>query len=439
MRWPSDNHGGHLSRPAIAGNRLMLKPGLFRMDTGERLSYDVPKAGHGCASYALSEQSVFYRGGSVTQFNFDTRKFSKWERLRPDCWISTIPALGMVLSPEGGGGCSCGTWYETSMVMAPKYRTPVMFLFSGDGKFIDTLTVRLVVKKNVTGELHYTLDGSEPDKGSPLYNKNKPILLDKNTEIRLAFYTQKQGKEVKMTRSHYFERLRPAPLIEPLNAIRNGKREVVLKRVGHTGEIHYTLDGSRPDKRSPVYQEKIVISKETPVKAVTVWKDADGREYVSEVASATVDIPPLMPATEKEVKRGITAAYYEGIWTVVPAFDSLKLLKREVVSTISTGPAAKDEHFALLFDGYIRVPEDGIYKFYLTSDDGSILRIDGKKVVDNDGTHGAREMAGEVPLQAGLHTFRVGYFQTVTGQALNVKWEGPSFGKKILPEEVLLH
>jgi outer membrane protein assembly factor BamB len=437
MRWPSDNHGGHLSRPAIAGNRLMLKPGLFRMDTGERLHYDVPKAGHGCASYALSEQSVFYRGGSVTQFNFDTRKFSKWERLRPDCWISTIPALGMVLSPEGGGGCSCGTWYETSMVMAPKYRTPVMFLFDGDGKFIDTLTVRLVVKKNITGELCYTLDGSEPDKTSSRYER--PILLDKDTEIRLAFYTQKDGREVKMSRTRFFHRQRPAPVIEPGNAIRNGTREVMLKKVGHTGEIHYTLDGSQPGRRSPVYKDKIVIDKKTPVRAVTVWNDPDGREYVSEVSSAVVDIPALMPATQKEVIKGIMAAYYEGIWTVVPAFDSLRLLKREVVNDISLIPADKDEHFALLFEGYLRVPEDGIYKFYLTSDDGSLLWLDGKKVVDNDGTHGAREAEGQVPLQAGLHAFRVGFFQTVTGLALNVKWEGPSFGKKILEGEVLWH
>ena len=437
MRWPSDNHGGHLSRPAIAGNRLMLKPGLFRMDTGERLSYDVPKAGHGCASYALSEQSVFYRGGSVTQFNFDTRKFSKWERLRPDCWISTIPALGMVLSPEGGGGCSCGTWYETSMVMAPRYRTPVMFLFEGDGTFIDTLTVRLVVKKNVTGDLHYTLDGSDPDRESPRYEK--PILLNKNTEVRLAFYTQKNGREVKMTRTHYFERLRPAPVIEPQNAIRNGKREVVLKRVGNTGIIHYTLDGTQPGKRSPVYQDTLTIDKETSVQAVTVWKDPDGKEYVSGTASAVVDIPALLPAAQKKVKTGISVAYYEGIWTVVPAFDSLTPLSRKVVGRISTAPAGKDEHFALLFDGYLRVPEDGIYKFYVTSDDGSLLWIDGKKIVDNNGTHGAREMEGEVPLQAGLHRFRTGYFQTVTGMELKVQWEGPSFGKRDLEGEVLWH
>ncbi|MCK5853005.1 PQQ-binding-like beta-propeller repeat protein, partial [bacterium] len=191
LNWFNNNHGGHLSIPAIAGNRLMVKPALYNLRTGERLSYDVPKAGHGCASYALSEQSVFYRGGSITQFNFDTRMFSKWERLRPDCWISTVPALGMVLSPEGGGGCSCGNWFETSMVMAPKSRAPFMFKFNGPAKFIDSLNIELVLKKDVIGKLYYTTDGSEPGKKSLSYIK--PVLIDKNTLFRAMLYYEKDG------------------------------------------------------------------------------------------------------------------------------------------------------------------------------------------------------------------------------------------------------
>ena len=175
------------------------------------------------------------------------------------------------------------------------------------------------------------------------------------------------------------------------------------------------------------------------MKAVTVWKDDDGRKYVSETASAVVDIPALLPATGNKATPGITMSYYEGIWTVVPAVDSLRLLKKEVTLEISPRAADKTEHFALLFEGFIKAPEDGIYKFYVTSDDGSVLWIDGKKVVDNDGTHGTREMAGEIPLQAGLHTFRLGYFQTVTSLALKAEWEGPSFGRKRIEEEALYH
>ncbi len=436
MPWPSDNHGGHLSRPAIAGNRLMLKPGLFRMDTGERIGYDVPKAGHGCSSYTLSEQSVFYRGGSVTQFNFDTRKFSKWERLRPDCWISTIPALGMVLSPEGGGGCSCGTWYETSMVMAPKYRTPVMFLFSGESRFIDTLSVKLVVKNGVKGRLFYTLDGSDPDSLSIPYTG--PILLDRSTEISLAFYTRKQGKEVKLRRARHFERLRPAPQILPQNAISDGKREILLERIGHTGEIHYTLDGSLPGPGSPLYGNPIRIADSVTVKAVTVWKE-NGNVRISEVSQKKVGIPRLLPALTVPTRPGVKVRCYEGIWTMVPAFDSLAPERDGVARTLDLSWARKEEHFGLCFDGFLRVPADGIYHFYIQSDDGSILWIDGQKVVDNDGTHGAREMSGEIPLSQGLHAFRLGYFQTVTGKALRVFWDGPGMGKRKIPDEALFH
>ena len=58
--------------------------------------------------------------GTVTVWDQQDGKSSTWNRLRPDCWLSTIPASGMLLSPEGGGGCSCGTWMETSVGFIPR-------------------------------------------------------------------------------------------------------------------------------------------------------------------------------------------------------------------------------------------------------------------------------------------------------------------------------
>ena len=31
-----------------------------------------------------------------------------------------VPAGGMVLVPEGGAGCSCGNWIETSLGFVPR-------------------------------------------------------------------------------------------------------------------------------------------------------------------------------------------------------------------------------------------------------------------------------------------------------------------------------
>jgi hypothetical protein len=437
VRWSSDNHGGHLSKPAIVGNRLLLKPYLFRMDTGERLDFNAPVPRGGCASYALSEQSMFYRDESVSQFNFDTRKFSKWERLRPDCWISTVPALGMVLSPEAGGGCSCGNWFETSMVMAPKSRVPVMFKFEGDSKFIDSLNVQLVLKKGVRGALHFTTDGSTPDRNSMRYEK--PIRIDRNTEIKVVMYFEKSGKERKAMKSKFFERLRPAPKIIPGKSLTGGKRKIVLQKSGNTGVIHYILNGSHLDEHAPVYEESIEIDKKTTVSSITVWNETWGKTYRSDVTSIDVDVPAVLPAVEKEVQPGLTVYYYEGFWMKVPVFDTLKAVSEEIVSRIGLAPSKRQNEFGLRFNGFIQIPEDGIYTFSVTCDDGSVLYIRDKTVVDNDGSHEPREKSGTITLQAGLHPFKLDYFQNKAKRALIVGWEGPGFDKKRLPEDVLFH
>ncbi|NQU52991.1 MAG: PQQ-binding-like beta-propeller repeat protein [Bacteroidetes bacterium] len=231
QKWFHSNHGGHMSKPAIVGNRLMVKPALYNLDSGEEINYNVPKVGHGCASYALSEQSVFYRGGSVTQFNFDNRNFSKWERLRPDCWISTIPAEGMILSPEAGGGCSCGNWLETSMVMAPTSRAPITIKSLGEtstvdykneswgdyvqecafNEFVNSVKIELLVKPGVDGDLYFTTDGSEPDKNSQKYTE--PFSINNSADVKAAIYLNKGGKERKFVRSQQFVKIEKVEVV----------------------------------------------------------------------------------------------------------------------------------------------------------------------------------------------------------------------------------
>ena len=116
--WPQDHHGGHMARPAIAGGTLYIRPSALSLESGEPLKIQMP--GGGCGTYAASENALFFRSGNVTMWDREKGKTTSWNRLRPDCWLSTIPAAGLLLSPEGGGGCSCGSWMETSIVFAPK-------------------------------------------------------------------------------------------------------------------------------------------------------------------------------------------------------------------------------------------------------------------------------------------------------------------------------
>lgn len=115
------DHGKALSRPAIVGDRLIVRPEVLSLKTGESSGLKMP-TGHGCGTYACTSNALFLRSQNVTVWDTETGKSTAWPRLRPDCWLSTIPAGGMLLSPEGGGGCSCGNWMETSIGFMPAAR-----------------------------------------------------------------------------------------------------------------------------------------------------------------------------------------------------------------------------------------------------------------------------------------------------------------------------
>jgi len=76
--------------------------------------------GHGCSSYTLSTNGIFSRLGETTWWDVRHDKVNRFKRIRTDCWISVVPAQGMLLSAEGGGGCSCGSWLETSLGFLPR-------------------------------------------------------------------------------------------------------------------------------------------------------------------------------------------------------------------------------------------------------------------------------------------------------------------------------
>jgi hypothetical protein len=83
------------------------------------------------------------------------------------------------------------------------------------------------------------------------------------------------------------------------------------------------------------------------------------------------------------------------------------------------------------------MPSDGLYTFYLASNDGSYLYLDGKELIENDGNHGLVEEPDSVGLKAGYHSLEVKYMQCGGGKGLRVGWEGPGVTKVEIPPAVL--
>lgn len=81
--------------------------------------------------------------------------------------------------------------------------------------------------------------------------------------------------------------------------------------------------------------------------------------------------------------------------------------------------------FVAVAHGFLTIPRRGEYQFRLTSDDGSLLYIDDRLVIDNDGAHGAVAVKGRVQLSKGLHPFRVTYFDAGGADRLVLEWQPP--------------
>ena len=124
--WGADHHGLHFTHPVVTEDRLYFAPHIHDIKTGKPLgtSYGPRR---GCSTVVAVKNALMFRilgeGNSpLGLWNKDTGSVSRFMRLRPSCWLNTIPAQGMLLIPEGGAGCSCGGWMETSIGFKPIWR-----------------------------------------------------------------------------------------------------------------------------------------------------------------------------------------------------------------------------------------------------------------------------------------------------------------------------
>ena len=98
------------------------------------------------------------------------------------------------------------------------------------------------------------------------------------------------------------------------------------------------------------------------------------------------------------------------------------------------------DHFAILAEGYIKIPTSSNFVFRLLSDDGSRLIIDGQEIINHDGLHGADAKDGEIALAEGYHPFRLEYFENGGGQAIILKWRSFSDGEfVVVPNTAFAH
>lgn len=76
-----------------------------------------------------------------------------------------------------------------------------------------------------------------------------------------------------------------------------------------------------------------------------------------------------------QLVHGLDYRCYEGAWNWLPDFSQLPVLKTGVVANFDLKVRTRDTDVGLVFTGYLRVPQTGIYTLWTKSDDGSKLYL----------------------------------------------------------------
>ncbi len=128
--------------------------------------------------------------------------------------------------------------------------------------------------------------------------------------------------------------------------------------------------------------------------------------------------PPLTPPAQGRVPPAIVAP---NCAARLPDFEALKPIGRIYTTTLNVpvrdfregfpGVTGRIEWFAIDYTTRFWIEKPGKYSFLLDSDDGSILYVDGRKVIDNDCVHPTTVATGAARLEGGIHEMRVSYFQ----------------------------
>ena len=187
--------------------------------------------------------------------------------------------------------------------------------------------------------------------------------------------------------------------------------------------IRYT-DKGFPTRNSPVLDHPLHIdhSREITVAAFT----ATGRR--GDVQTISFDRQEYAPAVtgddnvngSNNMTRGLQVSLFHGEFqrtTDMPAKADSSYVSADAIL-----PALHPDAYGLQFRGFIDVPATGIYSFFLTSDDGSALKIAGRPVVDNDGAHSSQERSGQVALSKGLQPIALDYMDLGGGGALELRY-----------------
>ncbi len=215
-----------------------------------------------------------------------------------------------------------------------------------------------------------------------------------------------------------------APKIEAPAEMIVGSTQVSISSSSPELDVRYTLDGVDPTPASPLYKDLITLSDSGELRAAAFHK---GKRVSPVSLMKFAKVEPKPAVRVDGLQPGLWCEEFKGNWDVMPDFSKLTprvsfAAHSPDLTLPSSSESSKEEFWGRRFTGYITVPDDAVYLFDLTSDDGSKLWIDDEVVIDNDGLHGSVTKRGQAALAKGSHKIVLGWFNKSGGLDLALHW-----------------
>jgi len=120
------------TRPVVVNQTIILEPRACDLHTGEiklrtdpvtgkQNPWEFLRPGHTCAISSASANTLFYRSSCSAMYDIERDSgVVLFGGIRPGCWISMIPASGLLLAPEASSGCTCSYPLRCSYALVRK-------------------------------------------------------------------------------------------------------------------------------------------------------------------------------------------------------------------------------------------------------------------------------------------------------------------------------